>query len=104
LRKDFDIDPKDTVTEIGLMINYDDAFIAYLNGQEVLRVGVGAGRGKNATDVKPHEAAGYEYFPLQNFEQILRHADNIIAIEGHNHSLKSEDFSIDPFLVIVKKP
>ncbi len=31
--------------EVGLVMNYDDSFVAYLNGQEVLRVGVGSASG-----------------------------------------------------------
>ena len=44
---------------LGLMINYDDAFIAYLNGQEILRRGV-KGDGKE-TKVSGHEASGHEF-------------------------------------------
>ena len=45
------------MADIGLMINFDDAFVAYLNGKEVARVGV-KGSGKDAKEVKQHDATG----------------------------------------------
>ena len=37
LRREFTVPQADAVTEIGLMIDYRDGFIAYLNGREVAR-------------------------------------------------------------------
>ena len=45
-RKSFKVDKAADVAELGLAINYDDAFIAYINGREVLRVGITSGAGK----------------------------------------------------------
>jgi hypothetical protein len=89
--------------EVGLVMNYDDAFIAYLNGQEVLRVGVGSGSGADAGDIESHEAGGYIYFPLRGAAKHLRPDENVLAIEGHNTDLDSSDFTLDPYLVFVPK-
>ena len=51
-----------------------------------------------------HDAKGYEYFEIKNFAKFLRKSDNIIAIEGHNHAIGSGDFTLDPYLIMVKKP
>ena len=100
VRHVFDVEQADHVTELGLMINYDDAFVAYLNGKEVARVGM-KGAGRNAYDLKTHNATGkHSYFPLKEFEKHLRTGPNVLAIEGHNSKVDSTDFTLDPFLVI----
>jgi len=82
------------------MINFNDAFVAYLNGKEVVRVGV-KGSGREAKEVKRHDATGrYSYYPLKDFEKHLKDGTNVLAIEGHNVSVNSHDFTLDPFLVI----
>ena len=95
--------PVEEVEELGLVINYDDAFIAYINGVEVKRVGVGTGKGKDAQNVVDHEAMGYEYFPLPEGLKVLQKEKCVLAVEGHNRSLESTDLSLDPYLVIKKK-
>lgn len=100
VRHIFDVEQADHVSELGLMINYDDAFVAYLNGREVARVGM-KGTGRNAYDLKTHNATGkFSYFPLKDFEKHLRTGPNVLAIEGHNSKVDSSDFTLDPFLVI----
>ena len=49
---------------LGLMISYDDGFVAYLNGKEVLRRNV-KGNGASAA-ISSHEAGGYEFFELES--------------------------------------
>jgi hypothetical protein len=104
-RTEFELEPgeKNEIEDLGLAISYDDAFIAYLNGHEVLRVGVGHGAGAEVNDVNKHNAKGYEYFSLQHALKYLDDDDNIIAVEGHNVSKSSSDFSLDPYVVAVKK-
>lgn len=100
LRHEFEVEQADYIAELGLMINYDDGFIAYLNGKEVVRKGVGKGAGKDAQQVKSHDATKFGYFALKDFEKHLRSGTNVLTIEGHNSSLDSHDFLIDPYLLI----
>jgi hypothetical protein len=104
-RKDFELSPgeKDKIADLGLAISYDDGFIAYLNGQEVLRVNVKSGRGSEAKGIKSHEADGYEYFPLEDATKFLTDDENILSIEGHNDDIKSSDFTLDAYLLAVPK-
>ncbi len=87
------------IKKLALVLNYDDAFIAYLNGQEVARGGVGSGRGPDAQGIASHEARGAEYFEIKDFAKLLRAGKNVLCIEGHNRSINSSDFTLDPFLV-----
>jgi len=98
IRKTFDREAVGETSELGLMIDYDDAFIVYLNGVEVLRVGVGKGRGDDAEGILEHEAQGLEYFPIENHRLHLRDGVNSLAIEGHNAYIDSSDLSLNPVL------
>ena len=102
LRKDFDAKAAGGTAAATLMINYDDAFIAYLNGQEIARVGVQNGSGPQTGTIASHEAAGHEAFAIAQFGQLLRPGKNILAIEGHNILPTSSDFTLDPHLTIKK--
>jgi len=105
LRTEFEVDNVEKFLNMGLMADYDDAFIAYINGHEVLRVGVGKGRGKSAESIQQAEIAGqYSFFELKDLKAALRTGTNILAIEGHNVSLDSSDFCINAFLQIGYEP
>ena len=101
IRKSFTVSDIQDIRELGLMINYDDAFIAYLNGKEIVRAGVGKGSGARASDIDSHEAEGYEYFRILEHADFLREGVNVLAIEGHNDSVGSSDLTLDPYLVVV---
>ena len=93
-------DPK----SLALEISYDDAFIAYLNGEEVARRGVDHEFGPIAEDYTAHEADGkFERIPLRDLTKILKRGEaNTLAIEGHNISLDSSDFTLHPTLIELK--
>jgi hypothetical protein len=100
IRHSFEIEHADQIPDIGLMISYDDAFIAYLNGKEVVRKGVGKSSGKNAKEIKAHDAGKFTYYPLKEFEKALKDGTNVLAIEGHNVRIDNDDFTLDPYLII----
>lgn len=100
VRSEFQGRPAVDASELALVISYDDAFIAYLNGKEVVRTGIKRGNGEKASTIKSHEAKGYEVFPIDDFRKLLLPGRNVLAIEGHNSGLGSSDFSLDPYLAI----
>jgi hypothetical protein len=97
LRKEFVVDRPDRITELGLVIDYDDGFIAWLNGQEVARSSVDRGSGLRAQGVRAHDAKGAALFRFST--AALRAGTNVLAIEGHNQSLESSDFLLAPYLI-----
>ena len=100
LRKEFEIPQADRVTEVGLSIDFADAFIAYLNGREVARVGVGRSSGRNAQQIKPRDEKGSVYITLKDIHLHLKDGKNILSLEGHLASSESLDFLLDPTLII----
>ena len=101
IRKSFSVLEPRNVPELGLVINYNDAFIAYLNGQEILRVGATGGRGAKASGIERRRSSGWEYFKIDNPGHFLREGTNVLAIEGHNEKVTSSGFTLDPYLVVL---
>ena len=104
IRRDFDLPAGADLTKLGLNISYDDAFIAYLNGHEVLRVGVDHEQGPTAEDFSLHEANGtFDYFKLRDVAKLLKPGGkNVLSIEGHNANTESSDFTLHPSLLLRK--
>jgi hypothetical protein len=100
IRHDFTLADTTDFDALGLAMRYDDGFIAYVNGAEVLRIDVDKGAGKDATGFKVQEAsAKHQLFSLSAAKPHLKLGRNVIAIEGHNANLDSTDFTLDPFLI-----
>ena len=105
LRKNFNITNINDIISLILDIDYDDAFVAYINGVEVTRANIGGvpppfDSGEISTD---HEAQIYsgglpDRFVLSNLNSFLVEGENVLAIQAHNISSTSSDFTIIPFL------
>lgn len=100
LRKEFQIEQTDRITEMGLWIDYQDGFIAYINGREVARVGIARSSGRNAQGIKPREEKGPVYVALNDINACLKDGNNILAIEAHVAAGESLDFLVDPSLLV----
>ncbi|MSU34236.1 MAG: metallophosphoesterase family protein [Pedosphaera sp.] len=100
LRKEFQIEQADRVTEMGLWIDYEDGFIAYINGHEVARVGVARSSGRNAQGIKPRDENGPSYIILKDINTCLKDGANLLAIEAHIASGESLNFRLDPSLIV----
>ncbi len=96
IRQFFEVADPDEIKRLFLYINFDDGFIAYLNGTKVASAFAARQDGQLVVDL--HEANGYEQFELTDATQLLRPGQNLLAIEGHNASVDSSDFSLDPIL------
>lgn len=107
LRKKFVIDDTDSVLDLLLDIDYDDAFVAYINGVEVARANInGNPPAYNATPPTDHEAQLYtgalpDRFQIDNPNTVLQNGENVLSIQAHNVSNTSSDMSIIPFLTVV---
>jgi hypothetical protein len=102
VRHSFEIEQADRINELGLWVDYDDAFIAYLNGREVARVGVGRSSGRNAQKVtaRGEASTGPRYIVLKDAHQHARDGVNLLAIEAHNADVDSSDFRLHPVLLL----
>ncbi len=83
-----------------LSLRSDDGFVAWLNGQEVVRRRAGERqRPVESSDVasSSYEATDVEVFELPR--DLLESGENVLAIQGLNRSLDSSDFLLVPQLV-----
>jgi hypothetical protein len=104
-RFEFTIADTSKISSAILDMDFDDGFIAYLNGVEIARVGLMGNPplwNELATD---HEALVYQGLPLISFalpkqilNQALRNGTNVLAFEVHNSSTTSSDMSLMSYL------
>ena len=107
LRKVFEIADISEVSSLILDVDYDDGFVAYINGEEVARANInGVPPAYNSGTIQDHEAQLYsggvpERFLITDFSSILNNGENILTIQAHNVSSNSSDLTIIPFLSAV---
>ena len=107
-RKAFQIDDPTMITKALFHIDYDDGYIAYLNGEEFSRRNMGAPNTQvyyNETTTGLHEAEIYsggfpEEISIDLNEFPIVTGDNTLAVEVHNYNTSSSDLSCIPFLTL----
>ena len=108
IRRSFLIEDPDRLEALTLYVDYDDGFVAYINGIEVARSNV------SGTPPSPHTRADGEHeashgmgpiesFDLTDFSHLLVPGANVIALQGHNVSADSSDFALIPALIPTKQ-
>ena len=109
LRKSFYIDDLEKIVRSILHADYDDGFIAYINGIEI---GRSSNLGIEGDEVNydsgtngDHEAQLYqnqipEYYMLDSMElsSVLVYGENVLAVQVHNVGITSSDMSSNFFL------
>ncbi len=82
-------------SSLELRVRYDDAFVAYINGTEVYRVGFTGEPMWNSNTSNSHEAsAAWDSYNISAHVGTLQAGTNILAIHGLNYSTGSSDFLI----------
>lgn len=100
----FTVDDVSKIEGLWLDIDYDDGFVAYINGVEVSRQNLSGDRPNfNTLADDWHEALMYqglppERFDLSQFIALLNNGDNVLSIQVHNLSVNSTDLTLIPFL------
>ncbi len=101
IRHAFTLKDPSQVESLELSVLYDDGFVAFLNGHEVVRANV---KGKireakvESLEVESHEAENFETFAIEDPKRWLQNGENVLAIVGVNTKLASTDFSLHPSL------
>ncbi|HLU49729.1 MAG TPA: chitobiase/beta-hexosaminidase C-terminal domain-containing protein, partial [Planctomycetota bacterium] len=99
LRKTFELSDPTLVGELVARVRYDDGFVLYGNGLELLRVNAPGVEGSplpaTATAIGGHEADAFETFELPNPIDWLRAGENTIAVQILNSAIGSTDLFFD---------
>lgn len=108
LRKTFNVDDTTKIINAFLHVDYDDAFVAYLNGVEIARANIGTPgvspsySSSADTYVEPLIVFGGkpETFELPDIRSKLKSGENVLAIQVHQYGTGSSDLTIIPFLTV----
>ncbi len=98
-----------------LQVDYDDAFVAYLNGHEIARANIGISGTATAyntlaltdREAKMYEGGKPERFIIHkdNMKKYMVQGENILALQVHNKSQTSSDLSSNTFFIVgIKQP
>jgi hypothetical protein len=83
------------LSTVSFIVNYDDAYIIWINGKEVFR---SATAPENPTydsfATNLHEWDVNEAHMIQADDMVLYEGENLIAVQGFNYSLTSSDFHL----------
>ena len=100
IRKTFNIDSIDDLQYMFLHADYDDGFVAYLNGQEIARSATmeGVVDSYDAFTTGLHEALLYqglapEGFLFDELQNVLQEGENLLAVHVLNNNSFSSDLS-----------
>ncbi len=97
-RREFVVQELSTLSTLTLLVDYDDGFVAYLNGEEVARSNMGRPGDEVIWDEPArgdHEAGRLAEFPIGSAASRLKKGENLLAVAGFNSNLDSSDFSLD---------
>ena len=94
-RRTFNVAKAAQVSALDLLVNYDDGFMVWINGEPVLDVGGSADLSHDSFASVGHESGNFETFALANPAQYLVDGENLIAVMGFNINLTSSDFMMD---------
>jgi hypothetical protein len=103
-RISFQVTDLEALTQLVLDMDYDDGFVAYINGNEVARANItGVPPAFDSGTFTDHEAKIYrgdvpERFSIANPQTVLQEGYNTLAIQVHNVSEWSSDMTLIPFL------
>ncbi len=105
MRRIFGVSDPSAVEQLLLHVDYDDGFVAWLNGDEITRaniISVGNPYWSQPATVE-HEAQIYagrwpELFAIDLQSYPLQTGSNVLAIEVHNHETIAVDMTMIPFL------
>jgi hypothetical protein len=113
-RREFTIDDPAKAMALSFTMDYDDGYVAYLNGVEVAAVSAPASRAWDEPATDNHEACcgtgsptgpcPPESIDLSGHIQDLVAGVNVLAVQVHNQSLTSSDFIFIPELFIAVAP
>jgi hypothetical protein len=96
-RHAFEVDDPSFYRSLVLRIKRDDGAVVYLNGKEIHRVNLPRGE-VGAGTLATRVVAGLEeevFFPVKLDPRSLRRGKNVVAVEIHLHSPRSDDLTFD---------
>ena len=106
IRRRFYVEDPAAIHALMLDMQFDDGFVAYINGVEAARANVtGEPPPHNAGAWPPHVIGTPENYPVsQAALKSLVPGYNVLAIQGHNWRVGSPSFTLAPKLAVPNRP
>lgn len=106
-RKTFDLVEASQIERLKLYMDYDDGFVAYLNGNEIARANMPVGLADfntlalGAREATVYTGGAYAEFsiPYEMFKALLVKGKNVLAIQVHNNTANSNDLTMRANLI-----
>ena len=106
--REFLVSDIESVLKILLHVDYDDAFVAYINGGEIARANIGYPGVPPAHDQgadswreeEIYQGGEPDKYLVDVAETLLENGTNVLAIQLHNFNLESSDLTLIPFLTL----
>ncbi len=102
IRKEFTINPDD-FDQLRIYCDYDDGFVIWINGQEVMKVNVGNDYSYKSGAINTHEFGEWTSTVFNKDKLNLINGTNVIAVQGFNVSPGSSDFYLGVKVETIKK-
>jgi hypothetical protein len=109
-RTTFNLNDASDVGFMALNVDYDDAFVCYLNGVEIARANIGTIGVEPSFDTPAdmgHEALVYQgiqpefiQIDFSVFSSLLMDGENVIALQVHNANLSSNDLTGNVYVLL----
>jgi len=108
MRKTISVNNLGELESMWLHMDFDDAFVAYLNGQEIARQGIGQKGDRVAFNQHAdelHEAQiingeAPEGYDISEYIGFLKTGENVLSVQVHNYNGYSSDFSAIPIFTL----
>jgi len=104
LRKEFNIVDISAIESVLFHMDFDDGYVAYLNGVEISRAFMDAGipsYNQNSNDFhEPELVYGQTPSAINVDVNLLQDGSNILAVQVHNENINSSDLTANPFLTL----
>ncbi len=99
IRGRFQVANPASIPALALRCDFDDGFVAWLNGVEIARRNVTPTVPTNTSVASANHGAGIaEYFSIPT--SLLVVGENVLAVQGMNRALGNGDFYLEPRIVI----
>ncbi|MDO8953188.1 MAG: CotH kinase family protein [Draconibacterium sp.] len=105
MRKKFTVTNLSELKSLWFHMDYDDGFVAYINGTEICRAGLGAtgsavpyNMSASSHEAKMYSGGSPDGFNISDFITLLKENENVLAIQVHNAGAGSSDLTAIPFL------
>ena len=103
IRKTFFVEDLNDILQVLFHVDYDDGFVAYINGNEIARANIGTPGiqplyNQGASSTRESEIIHGGKPEMYNVESIIQEGENVLAVQVHNRNETSSDLSLIPFL------